>query len=323
MKSSAWCMAAILLGVTASVAQAQSYGNAIPAREGNVWTLGTAAEDRLSIKVEFSQGPAFRVSHFPGFSAPVFLRAKGAHYEVYDTTAKAWREFLRFTGPKSETYKVDVPSFLGGLTEVRVERGVKVVNAYLGVTHVNCVRFSFTTGLADAGVAAITIAPKTGFVRVEYANFVPQELAAENTLTLRTGVVDENPIGKLQVRSLDRGFATTMPTFPGVVKSSRVYRTPQSFAAFFKKLHPLRPVPEIDFSRESVIVVVAKRPSTGREVRVESAVRAGPAAFTQLRVTEILPTGFQSQVPMYYYDIVAVEGVAKTTTTTWQSIQPQ
>jgi hypothetical protein len=314
-----WKVATTLavLGLSAfwsAIAQAQSAEKMFPLRSRNQWNLGAHEDRAVTITVDYGSGPVFRVSGFPGFTGSVWMLIRPGKLSVW--ARGEWKEFLRFSGPADETYDVDLPEFMGGLHQIRARRGVTVRNDLLGVTHAHAVTFMFHTGLADGGIGSMTFAPHVGPVRIQYAILTVPHEADDDELLLRKGVVSGNVIGNLAVRPLARGETISFP-LSGLTASGRVIRTQAALDAFYRKLNPPKPWPKVDLTKETVVVVAIRRDWTGHEVHVTSAKRLAPQSTTILDATEFEPSGAQSWVPIYSYEIIAVEGTSYSSTVNW------
>lgn len=311
---------ATMATATAATANHTSY---LPLQKDNSWTyLRSNPVVRFApwtIKVDRQYGIMNHLDAFPGFG-DVWMAWSGNSVYTWSWEKRGWVRFLRFDLPAGSKYTVELGHALWSKSTVTVKgKGLKLDNPHLGMTHTNVVHFTFThVGLADAGVGEYYFAPGYGLVK-----WTEQSFTGPTTGWLGAGVVGGKKIGPMTYELLESGQTSNYLT-AGEKNVVLLINSQAAWERFYDK-HNTKlgaDVPKVDFTRQTVVVVLAgQRTTGGYTVKLSGAWYDYPTRNSvRLKVTEVTPAGPVTMALTQPYAIYVLDGKAYSGSKTWDVI---
>lgn len=280
-----------VLVAAAGAAQADHYQGYLPAKEGNRWTYyranPVAKFAPWTVRVDDSYNGMFHVDAFPGLGDDVWMAWSGNTLYVWSWEQSKWVAFLRFGAATGTTYTVTLDGGLWTNAKVTLKSKIlKLDNPHLNLTHTYVVHFTFQhPNLADAGVTEMMFAKNYGLVYWGETSFV-----GETTGWLGAGAIGGKKFGPMTYELLASGPASQYPmTGTNQVK---LFNSKSSWETFWAQHDPNTPAPQVDFSKHTVVAILAGQRNTGGfTVQLSSAFWNYPYSGARLFVTEITPAG--------------------------------
>lgn len=299
----------LALFVAASVAHADHYRKYFPLKEGNTWTYQGDVETYVT-DVDSWAGMHF-VTGIPGAESGLWVAWSGNTLWAWRASDGTWVPLFRFGAGVGTTYTVslDTPFLANAQFHVK-SKSLSWTDPLLGVTFANCVHFVLL-GQPTSGPGEYVFAPNRGLVM-----YAQQIEGGQTNFHLSSAVLNGKKYGLVSMQTMESGTYTQFQ--PPQTKQVLVINTQAQWEAFYARHNPGGEVPKADFTKQTILVVLAgERPTSGYSVKAKRVLWNYPTSSATVQVTETKQVSFLLQVLTYPYEILLLDGKVSSVAVEW------
>lgn len=299
----------LTLCVAASSAHADHYRKYFPLKEGNTWTYQGDVETYLT-DTDAWAGFHF-VTGIPGAESGIWVAWSGNTLWAWRASDETWTPLFRFGAAVGTTYTVslDFPFLANAQFHVK-SKSLTWTDPLLGQTFANCVHFVIL-GQPTSGPGEYIFAPNRGLVM-----YAQQIEGGQTNFHLSSAVLNGKDFGLVPMQSMESGAFTGYTA--GEPKQVLVINSQAQWEAFYAQHQPGADVPKADFTKQTVLVVLAgQRPTSGYWVEAKRVLWKYPTSAATVQVVEHKPTSFVLQVLTQPYQIVLLDRKVYSITVEW------